>query len=309
MKEFKKLSNDGMMKLVLSHKDILKIFLERILKRKINKLIIRNGQDNKPITQEKIIELMKQELTKTNINVKTKIVDLLIKLENEIINIEYNNTYDEYTKMRNFAYMSNIYSNIVKKGEDYTKQIKCTQINLCSNIPQNYNKEINYVKGENYNNKFIDNINFYEFDIAKYKKILYTDNKKLIKKYSHLIIFDCNKEELQLLERYDPEMKKTIDLINEYNDDSTIFRFMSTEEEQEKMNRTRMIKAKEEGIEQGIEKGIEQGIEKGIEQGFKQGVEITKNETALTLLKNKVPFNIIEEATGYSQEILKSIQI
>jgi len=301
MKEFKKLSNDGMMKLVLSHKDILKIFLERILKRKINKLIIRNGQDNKPITQEKIIELMKQELTKTNINVKTKIVDLLIKLENEIINIEYNNTYDEYTKMRNFAYMSNIYSNIVKKGEDYTKQIKCTQINLCSNIPQNYNKEINYVKGENYNNKFIDNINFYEFDIAKYKKILYTDNKKLIKKYSHLIIFDCNKEELQLLERYDPEMKKTIDLINEYNDDSTIFRFMSTEEEQEKMNRTRMIKAKEEGIEQGIEKGIE--------QGFKQGVEITKNETALTLLKNKVPFNIIEEATGYSQEILKSIQI
>ena len=301
MKEFKKLSNDGMMKLVLSHKDILKIFLERILKRKINKLIIRNGQDNKPITQEKIIELMKQELTKTNINVKTKIVDLLIKLENEIINIEYNNTYDEYTKMRNFAYMSNIYSNIVKKGEDYTKQIKCTQINLCSNIPQNYNKEINYVKGENYNNKFIDNINFYEFDIAKYKKILYTDNKKLIKKYSHLIIFDCNKEELQLLERYDPEMKKTIDLINEYNDDSTIFRFMSTEEEQEKMSRTRMIKAKEEGIEQGIEKGIE--------QGFKQGVEITKNETALTLLKNKVPFNIIEEATGYSQEILKSIQI
>jgi len=103
MQEFKKLSNDGMMKLVLSHKDILKLFLERILKRKINKFDIRNGQDNKPINEEKIIELMKQELTKENINIKTKIVDLLVKIDNEIINIEYNNTYDEYTKMRNFA--------------------------------------------------------------------------------------------------------------------------------------------------------------------------------------------------------------
>ena len=64
MQEFKKLSNDGMMKLVLSNKDILKLFLKRILKRKIYKLDIRNGQDNKPITEEKIIKLMKQELTK-----------------------------------------------------------------------------------------------------------------------------------------------------------------------------------------------------------------------------------------------------
>lgn len=293
MSEFKKLSNDGMMKLVLSHKEILKIFLERILNKNIKTLEIRNGQDNKPIAQKKIIELMKQELTKTNINVKTKIVDLLVKLENEIINIEYNNIYDQYTKMRNFAYMSNIYSNIVKKGEDYTKQIKCTQINLCSNITKKYKKEINYVKGEYYSHKFIHNINFYEFDIAKYKKILYTGNKKLINKYSHLIIFDCNEEELELLERYDPEMKKTIDLIKNYNNDSTIYRFMSTEEDQEKLTKSRIIDA----------------TEKGLEQGFQQGVEMTKNETALSLLKEKIPLDVIERTTGYSQDYLKSIQI
>ncbi|MGM9849618.1 MAG: Rpn family recombination-promoting nuclease/putative transposase [Bacilli bacterium] len=297
MQEFKKLSNDGMMKLVLSHKDILKLFLERILKRKINKFDIRNGQDNKPINEEKIIELMKQELTKDNINIKTKIVDLLVKIDNEIINIEYNNTYDEYTKMRNFAYMSNIYSNIVKKGEKYTKQIKCTQINFCSNISENYNKEINYVKGEYYNHKFINNISFYEFNIAKYKKLLYTDNNKLIKRYSHLIIFDCNKEELELLERYDPEMKKTIDLIKKYNDDSTIYKFMSTEEDQEKLTKSRIIDAKELGIKQGLEQGLEQGI------------ELTKNETAISLLKERIPLDIISRTTGYSKDYLKSIQI
>ena len=52
MKEFKKLSNDGMMKLVLSHKEILKIFLQKTLNKKINKLEIINGQDNKPITEK-----------------------------------------------------------------------------------------------------------------------------------------------------------------------------------------------------------------------------------------------------------------
>ena len=300
MSEFKKLSNDGMMKLVLSHKEILKIFLERILNKKIRTLEIRNGQDNKPIDEEKIIELMKQELSKENINTKTKIVDLLVRIDNEIINIEYNNIYDQYTKMRNFSYMSNIYSNIVKKGEDYTKQIKCTQINFCSRIKE-YDKEINYIKGEYYNQKFINNISFYEFDIAKYKKILYTGNKKLIKECSHLIIFDCNEKELELLERYDPEMKQAIDLIKKYNDDSTIYRFLSTEEDQEKMNRTRIIVARKEGLEQGIEKGLE--------QGFQQGVEMTKNETALSLLKEKISIDVISRITGYSEDYLKSIQI
>ncbi len=80
-------------------------FLERILKRKIKNVDIFNGQDGQPITEQSIIELIKQELEKENINVKTKIVDMLIKINNEIFNIEYNNTYDEDTKKRDFAYI------------------------------------------------------------------------------------------------------------------------------------------------------------------------------------------------------------
>ena len=105
MKEFKKLSNDAIFKLVLSDKEIMIWFLERILKRKIKNVDIFNGQDGQPITEQSIIELIKQELEKENINVKTKIVDMLIKINNEIFNIEYNNTYDEDTKKRDFAYI------------------------------------------------------------------------------------------------------------------------------------------------------------------------------------------------------------
>ena len=292
MKEFKKLSNDTIFKLVFSDEEIMIWFLERILKKKIKKVNIFNGQNGQPITEQSIIELIKQELKKENVNVKTKIVDLLVKINNEIYNIEYNNTYDEDTKKRNFAYISNIYANSLKKKEDYINQPVCTQINLCSKI-KGYKKEINHIKGEKNNKKFINNMNIYEFNIAEYKKILYTDNKKLIKDNLHLIMFDCNDKELEILEEYDDMVKKIRKLVNKYNDDSTIYQFLTTEEDQEKMTRTRILRAEQRGIEQGISQGVEQ----------------TKAKTAHSLLKENIPLDVISRTTGYSQEYLQSIKI
>ena len=85
MNEFKKLSNDTIFKLVFSDEEIMIWFLERILKKKIKKVNIFNGQNGQPITEQSIIKLIKQELEKENINVKTKIVDLLVKINNETI--------------------------------------------------------------------------------------------------------------------------------------------------------------------------------------------------------------------------------
>ena len=288
MKEFKKLSNDTIFKLVFSDEEIMIWFLERIFRRKIKSVNIFNGQDGQPITEQSIMELIKQELEKENVNVKTKIVDLLVKINNEIFNIEYNNTYDEDTKKRNFAYISNIYANSLKKREDYTNQPVCTQINLCSKI-NGSKKEINHIKGEKYNKKFINNMNIYEFNVAEYKKMLYTDNKKLIKENLHLIMFDCDDKELEMLEEYDSMVKKIRNLVNKYNDDSTIYQFLTTEEDQEKMTRTRILRAEQRGLEQGREQ--------------------TKIETACSLLKENIPLDIISRTTGYSEEYLQTFKI
>ena len=37
---------------------------------------------------------------------------------------------------------------------------KFTQINICRNISENYDCDNNTIRGEKYNNKFVDNINF-----------------------------------------------------------------------------------------------------------------------------------------------------
>ena len=303
-KEFKKLSNDKMSKLILSNKIYMTWFLEKILKRKIINLQIINKLDGKEVNEENIIELLKQELETSNVHVKNKTVDLLIKTPNEIIDFEVNNTFDKNTKKRNFAYMSNIYSNSIKHGQTYKEQPRCTQINICNNIEENYNYDNHYLLGENYNNKFIDNINFLVYDVAKYKKILYTNNKKLINKYAHLIIFDCNEEELELLGKYNEMAKEIGKMIKEYNEEN-IYNFLMDAESIEKLHQAQLETAKEVAEEKGIEKGIEQGME----QGIAQGIEMTKAKTALTLLKENIPLDIISRTTGYSQEYLQTIKI
>ena len=62
------------------------------------------------------------------------------------------------------------------------------------------------------------------------------------------------------------------------------------------------------GLEKGIQQGIEQGIKKGIEQGIERGIEQGKIETALGLLSLGLGLDVIEKATGLSQEKLARLQ-
>ena len=287
---FKKLSDDSMFKAVFSDKKYMSWLLERFLGRKIDNYKIINKIDNKEVNNKDVLELLKQELVNSNVHVRKKEVDLLVKRENEIIDIEVNNTFDENIRKRNYAYLSSVYANFLKSGQEFENQPSCIQINICNGIKYDYD---NYcLLGENYNNKFIDNINFLVYDVAKYKKILYTGNKELIRNYAHIIIFDCDLKELELLGKYDEMVKEIGDMIKKYNDDN-IYNFMTDQESYEKLYRAQIRTATKEGIEQGIE----------------QGIQKNKIEMACSLLKENIPLDIISRTTGYSQEYLKSINI
>lgn len=110
MAEFKKLSNDKMSKLILSNKKYMSWFLERFLERKIEDYKIINKIDNKEINENDVIELLKQELETTNVHVKNKTVDFLVKAPNEIIDFEVNNTFDENIKKKKLClYVKHIF--------------------------------------------------------------------------------------------------------------------------------------------------------------------------------------------------------
>ena len=97
-------------------------------------------------------------------------------------------------------------------------------------------------------------------------------------------------------------------MIKKYNDDN-IYNFMTSAESYEKLHRTQLKTAKEEAMKEGYQEGIERGIEQGIERGIEQGREITKLQTAISLLKEKIPLDIISRTTGYSQEYIKTLRI
>ena len=297
-REFKKLSDDSMFKAVFSDKKYMNWLLEKFLGRKIDDYKIINKIDNREVNTKDVLDLLKQELVPSNVHVRKKSVDLLVKRDNEIIDIEVNNTFDINVRKRNYAYLSNVYSNFLRSGQDFDVQPICTQINICNGISYDYD---NYcLLGEKYNNKFIDNINFLVYDVAKYKKMLYTDNKKLIKKYAHIIIFDCDQQELELLGEYDEMVKEIGDMVKKYNDDN-IYNFMMDQESCEKLQRAILKTAKEEAHEQGYNEGMGQGIEQGIEQN--------KIDTAFKMLSKNYPISEISDMTGYSQEYLQSMRI
>lgn len=283
-KEFKKLSNDYMFKLIFANKRFMNYLISKTLNRTLEDFMILNKADNQEITSEEIIELIKQELTSNNIHTKRKTVDLLVKTKNEIIDFEYNNIFDEETRTRNVAYITNIFSNALEQSKLYIDQPRCTQINLCSKISEDYDFDTNNIRGEKYNKKLIENINILVYNIENYKKILYTKNEEAIRKYAYLIMFDCDEEELELLGQYDEMVKEIGDMVKKYNDDSKIYSFLTDEESKRKL------------------------IESRIAGAVKREQEKTKIETAKSLLSENVSLDIISRTTGYSQEYLQTIK-
>ena len=282
--------------------------LEKFLGKNIDNYSIINKIDNKEVSKEDVIELIKQELVNSNVNIRKKTVDLLVKRDNEIIDLELNNTFDEDIRKRNFAYLSNIYSNLLNHNQNFDEQPNCTQINICKRINKNFEYDNYCLLGEQYKDKFIDNINFLVYDVAKYKKLLYTDNNKLIKKYSHIIMFGCDEKELELLGEYDEMVKEIGNMVKKYNDDN-IFSFMTDEESYEKLRRAQLRTATRKATEKGMAKGIAKGMKEGMKEGIEQGIKYDKIQIAQNMLKEKFGVEIISKITGLSVNQINSIMI
>ena len=63
----------------------------------------------------------------------------------------------------------------------------------------------------------------------------------------------------------------------------------------------------ERGIAQGMERGIAQGMERGIAQGMERGAENTRRETALSMLKEGLPVDMVARITNLSMEEIKTL--
>lgn len=270
--------------------EMAKIFIEQVIKKKIHKLEMKNPK-----------------LLKDYMNAKERTLDYLVLTDEGYINIEINNYYEDWRINRDITYACKVLTNSVDKKKEYKDMPKVTQININRLGKDKGAYEVYKLNSTNNTKGFAKTlsniIEIYMLNIDFYKEMVYNGNKKFICDNYLLCAMDLQPEDIDnILEGNEVlmEYKKNLEKINDNED---FVKWISSEEEAEMFERTRILVAEERAIERGLKKGIEQGIQQGIQQGQRsKQTEIAKN-----LLKENIDINIISLATGLNIDELNKL--
>ena len=274
-KKFFKGTNDNMFKAIFTPKknrELLKEFIKRSLKQVLN-------------SDLEDLVILSSEIAKTNVHIKGKTVDVLAETKNEVLNIELNNSYYPALHNRNASYIFSKYSEEVKVSETYNKMKMFIQINLTKGLSKDYpSLEIYTLKGEKSNKKYIDNLIILEFNIDKIKDEWYNG----ISEYNFVAALDLEGEELNKICEGDKYMELFEKEVKRLNQNQKFTEFMSAKEEEEKLKKTLIEDAKNEGIQKGE---------------MKKQIEIAKN-----MLENKMDLKLISKLTELSISEIETLK-
>ena len=267
--------NDNVFKAIFCNENntfLLKTLIERCLKIKIE-----------------IIEIHAPEKIKENIYAKGQILDVLVKVDNRLINIEVNSGFYDGVHRRNFGYAGSKYSEEVKIGENYLDMNEVIQINFTWGLPRKYLILGEYLLVDKKTEiKFVDNFSIFEYNMDKIRELWYSGDKE----YEFLAILDFNKEELKKIGKGDKYMSEFKKKIESLNDNREYKEFLTAEEDMKKTNNTFK----------------EIGRREGLEDGKVLGIEESKVEIAKKLLSKNMDIKEIAEVTGLSIEKIRDLK-
>lgn len=283
MKKFFKGTNDNMFKAIFTPKknrELLKEFLKRSLKEVTS------------INLDDLI-ILSSEIAKNNVYIKGKTVDILAETKSEVLNIELNSSYYPTLHKRNASYIFSKYCEEIKVSETYNKMKKFIQINFTKGLSKdNPSLEIYKLKGEKVNKEYIDNLIILEFNIDKIKNEWYNGSNE----FNFVAALDLEEKELDKISKGDKYMELFEKEIKRLNQNQKFTEFMSAEEEEEKLQKTLIEDARNDGEKIGLEKGEKVGLKKGEKVGkMKEQFKIAKN-----MLKNNMSKEVISKITELS---------
>ena len=261
--------------------NITKDFLEKILKRKIEKISL----DKNPI--------LRRELKDDKLGV----LDIVTELEGkEKCNIEMQLIDKNNIIERMLYYWSKMYIRQIKAGDDYNKLEK-TIVILIADFNIKGLEEVEYhstwkIIETNSVKKLILTDKF-ELDIIELLKIKGRENEK--DQLLDWLIFLENPESERVTRKMEENenLKEAVEKLDRISED-------------EKMQRIIELREKAIRDEHAIyAKGVDDGIEKGITKGAKQ----EKLQIAENMLKEGTSIEFIEKVTGLTKEEIEKINI
>ena len=264
--------------------NITKDFLEKILKRKIEKISL----DKNPI--------LRRELKDDKLGV----LDIVTELDGkEKCNIEMQLIDKSNIIERMLYYWSKIYTKQIKAGDDYNKLEK-TIVILIADFNIKGLEEVEYhstwkIIETNSVKKLILTDKF-ELDIIELSKIKGRENEK--DQLLDWLIFLENPESERVTRKMEENenLKEAVEKLNRISED-------------EKMQRIIELREKAIRDEHAIyAKGVEDGIEKGITEGKNKGAKEEKLQIAKNMLKKGMNASDIKEITGLTKEEIEKLK-
>ena len=241
------------------------------------------------------IELLPKQLRKKHKEEKYGILDVHIRLNNgERMNIEMQSTSCDYWQERSLFYLSKMYTEQIKQGEDYESLKKCIHVGILN---------FNLFRHDRYYSRFhiwedtsremyTDKFEIHILELPKLAQYEYPETELL--RWAQFFGAK-NREEMQMLAEQDKYIDKAYRRLEE----------MSADEQKrwEYEMRQKAIRDHRHMLASGRREGEKIGEQRGLEQGeSKKAVEIARK-----MLGDKMPIEKVAEYSGLSLEEIQKL--
>ena len=241
------------------------------------------------------IELLPKQLRKKHKEEKYGILDLHIRLNNgERMNIEMQSTSYDYWQESSLFYLSKMYVEQIKQGEDYDSLKKCIHVGILNfNLFRHDRYYFRFHIWEDTSREmYTDKFEIHILELPKLAQYEYPETELL--RWAQFFGAK-NREEMQMLAEQDKYIDKAYRRLEE----------MSADEQKrwEYEMRQKAIRDHRHMLASGRREGEKIGEQRGLEQGErKKAVEIARK-----MLGDKMPIEKVAEYSGLSLEEIQKL--
>lgn len=216
-----------------------------------------------PISSIQEIVITNPEIVPEAIDGKFSRLDLNLKVDNTLVNVEIQIKSETDYRDRCLFYWSKLYTSELKSGETYGKLKKAITINIINFKMfegNDYHTEVvTTVKGTN--EIFSDKFSMHFFELKKVGKNVDSNNRKEL--WMQFLNAD-SEEDLEMLKQSNvPIITKAVSIIYDLSEDTKIREMARLREKTLHDEASALANAKSEGEAIGLEKGEAIGLEKG----------------------------------------------
>lgn len=278
------------------NKDLLKELVEKILDVKISS-----------------IKLKSQERLSNNIHISEKRLDALLETDVGKIDIEINSELKDYVHPRNMSYLCNEYASHTLVGGTYDEDTMIIQINLTYGMSKKEKVMREYRIQDRDRKEYVKNFKIIDINMEYYLNMCYDflkegKNGKLIEENQILIMLGLNEKELEMLSESYKKVNRYMSEIKEVNKDPEFRRYMTEEEDRQKIFNSEIKWARETGHKEGFEQGKNEGFEQGKNEGIEQGIEKNKIEIAKKMIDKNIDIKTISELINLSVDEINKLR-